>query len=172
MCVCIYIYIRDRMLTCQHHSTRGNWPPGKFSCQVERRYHSWDSNRQPLPWDLGISPPSSNSLGSSRTVKEYWSRYCSSSVLRHIWSYKEISYYPTTVFGVIYYFWSQMLCFRGCYFFWFFFWLEICLQWSPICSNVLITYGPWYTCDLTVYAHWLQLSYDKLSLKIVILWAL
>ena len=36
-------------------------------CQVERRLHNWESNRQPLPWDLGISPPSSNSLGSSRT---------------------------------------------------------------------------------------------------------
>ena len=35
--------------------------------QVERRFHSRDSNRQPLPWDLGISPPSSNSLRSSRT---------------------------------------------------------------------------------------------------------
>ena len=36
-------------------------------CQVERRFHNRESNRQPLPWDLGISPPSSSSLGSSRT---------------------------------------------------------------------------------------------------------
>ena len=35
---------------------------------VERRFHSQDSNRQPLPWDLGISPPSSDSLRSSRTL--------------------------------------------------------------------------------------------------------
>ena len=37
-------------------------------CQVERRFHSQESNRQPLPWDLGISPLSSSSLGSSRTI--------------------------------------------------------------------------------------------------------
>ena len=35
--------------------------------QVERTFHSWESNRQPFPRDLGISPPSSSSLGSSRT---------------------------------------------------------------------------------------------------------
>ena len=35
--------------------------------QVKRRFHSPDSNHQPLPWDLGISPPSSVSLRSSRT---------------------------------------------------------------------------------------------------------
>ena len=37
--------------------------------QVERKFHSQDSNRQPLPWNLGISPPSSNSLRSSRTIR-------------------------------------------------------------------------------------------------------
>ena len=35
--------------------------------QVERRFHIRELNRQPLPWDLGISPPSSNCLGSHRT---------------------------------------------------------------------------------------------------------
>lgn len=36
-------------------------------CQVQWRFHSRDSNRQPLSWDLSISPPSPNSLGSTRT---------------------------------------------------------------------------------------------------------
>ena len=31
-------------------------------CQVERRFHSRELNRQPRPRDSGISPPSSNSL--------------------------------------------------------------------------------------------------------------
>jgi hypothetical protein len=35
--------------------------------QVERRFHIQELNRKPLPWDLDISPPSSSSLGSSRT---------------------------------------------------------------------------------------------------------
>ena len=35
--------------------------------QVERRFHSRDSNCQPLPWDLGIPLPSPGSLRSSRT---------------------------------------------------------------------------------------------------------
>ena len=38
-----------------------------FFCQVQRRFHSWELNRQPLPWDEGISPPSSSTLGLSRT---------------------------------------------------------------------------------------------------------
>ena len=37
-------------------------------CQVERRFHSRESNRRPLSWDLDISPPSSGSLGSSSFV--------------------------------------------------------------------------------------------------------
>ena len=37
-------------------------------CQVERRLHSRESYRQPLPKDLGISPPSPNNLRSSRTI--------------------------------------------------------------------------------------------------------
>ena len=37
--------------------------------QVERRFHSWESNRQPLPWGLGISLSSSSSLGS------YWTQF-------------------------------------------------------------------------------------------------
>ena len=45
-----------RLITCQ------------VFCQVERRFHNRESNRQPRPWDLGISrPSSSSSLGSSRT---------------------------------------------------------------------------------------------------------
>ena len=36
--------------------------------QVERRLHSHDLNRRPLSWDLGISPPSSGSLWSSRSM--------------------------------------------------------------------------------------------------------
>ena len=35
--------------------------------QVERRFHSRDSNCQPFPWDLGIPLPSPGSLRSSRT---------------------------------------------------------------------------------------------------------
>jgi hypothetical protein len=34
--------------------------------QVERRFHSQESNRQPLPLDLSISPSSFSSLRSSR----------------------------------------------------------------------------------------------------------
>ena len=36
--------------------------------QVDMRFHSRESNHQPLPWELGICPPSSNNLGSSRTI--------------------------------------------------------------------------------------------------------
>ena len=39
-----------------------------FFCQVERRFHIRELNRQPLPRDLGISPPSSSSLGLSHTT--------------------------------------------------------------------------------------------------------
>ena len=69
-CVCLFISLFwDRRSTSQHQSTRGSWPPGKFSCQVERRFHRHESNRQPLPWNLGISPPSSsNLLESSQTI--------------------------------------------------------------------------------------------------------
>jgi hypothetical protein len=38
-------------------------------CQVKRRFHSRALKRQPLPWDLGISPPSSCSLGSFHIVE-------------------------------------------------------------------------------------------------------
>ena len=63
----IIFYFWDRRPACQHQSIGGNWPSCKLFCQVERRFHSWESNRQPLPWDLDISPPSSSCLGSSRT---------------------------------------------------------------------------------------------------------
>ena len=44
-------------------------------CQVERRFHSRESNRQPLPWYLGISPSSSNSLGPSWTKSNLFSTH-------------------------------------------------------------------------------------------------
>ena len=37
-------------------------------CQLERRFSNRESNRHPLPRDLGISPPSFSSLGWSRTM--------------------------------------------------------------------------------------------------------
>ena len=37
--------------------------------QVERRFHNRELNRQPLPRNLGISPPPSSSLGLSRTIR-------------------------------------------------------------------------------------------------------
>ena len=64
----ILLNLRDRWPTGQRQSLGGNWPPSKFLCQVERRFHSQESNRQPFPWDLGISPPSLISSGSSRTI--------------------------------------------------------------------------------------------------------
>ena len=51
------IFISKRQLT--------TW---KVFRQVERRFHNQISIRQPLPWDLGMSPPSSSSLGPSRTT--------------------------------------------------------------------------------------------------------
>ena len=45
----------------------GSWLLGKLFCQVERRFHSWESNRRSLPWGLGSSPSSSSSLGLSWT---------------------------------------------------------------------------------------------------------
>jgi hypothetical protein len=52
----------------QSRSTGGSWSFGKFCCHVKRRCHSRELNRRPLPWDLGVSPPSSSSLGSSKLV--------------------------------------------------------------------------------------------------------
>ena len=37
-------------------------------CQVQRRFHNRESNNQLFSWDLSIFPPSSSSLGSSRTL--------------------------------------------------------------------------------------------------------
>ena len=65
----LFIFFGDRRSTYQHQSIVGSLPPDKFFCQVERRFHSREWNIQPLPWDLGISPPSSSSLGLSRTMK-------------------------------------------------------------------------------------------------------
>ena len=46
--------------------------PTPSFCQVERRFHSREVNRQPLPLDLGISPPSSSSL---RSCLGPWSEF-------------------------------------------------------------------------------------------------
>jgi hypothetical protein len=44
-----------------------------FGCQVGRRFRSRELNRQYFPSDLGISSPSSNNLGSSRTtLRMFW----------------------------------------------------------------------------------------------------
>lgn len=37
-------------------------------CQVKRKFHDGGSNHQPFPWELGVSLPSSSSLGLSRTI--------------------------------------------------------------------------------------------------------
>jgi hypothetical protein len=60
-----FVFLRQKVdMPASKHI--GSWSPGKFVCQVKRRFHSWELDRQPFPWDLGISPPSSSSLGSSR----------------------------------------------------------------------------------------------------------
>ena len=43
----------------------------QVSRHVERRFHSRESNCQPLPWDLGMSPLSFGSLGSSRSTSTH-----------------------------------------------------------------------------------------------------
>ena len=68
--------------TCQHQSTWGSLPPDKFF--VKRRFHSRESNRQPLPWNLGISPPSSSSLGSSRTTYQWFPLLLSTYRIRNL----------------------------------------------------------------------------------------
>jgi hypothetical protein len=57
--------INDDMPTPKH---KRQLTTCQVSCQVERIFYSLESNRQPLPWDLGISPSSSNSSRSSRTI--------------------------------------------------------------------------------------------------------
>ena len=49
--------------------TEGQHADANF-CQVERRFHNRESNRQPLPLDLGIFPPSSSSLRSSKNIEQ------------------------------------------------------------------------------------------------------
>ena len=56
------------MSTPKHMGHMITW---QVLCVVERRFHRQESNRQPLPRDLGISPPSSSSLGSSSTKYIY-----------------------------------------------------------------------------------------------------
>jgi hypothetical protein len=62
----IFIFLRQKanMPTPKHMMQLTTW---QVLCQVERRIYDRESNRQPLPWDLGISPPSSNNLGSCWT---------------------------------------------------------------------------------------------------------
>ena len=64
---CFFFFFGDVRSTCQCQSIRGNWPPDMFFYQIEGRFHSRESNRQPLPWELGISPSPSNSLRPSWT---------------------------------------------------------------------------------------------------------
>ena len=52
--------------------------------QVERSFHNWKSNRQPLPWNLGISPSSFGNLGSSRSWDMQFPMW-SNSQQSHLW---------------------------------------------------------------------------------------
>ena len=65
---CIYFIFERKKADKPVPKHRRQWTTWQIFCQVERRFHSHESNRQPLPWDLGISPPSSGSSGSSRTM--------------------------------------------------------------------------------------------------------
>ena len=60
-------------------------------CRVERRFHRWDLNHQPLPWDLGISLPSSDSLRSSRTSLWFFLPGCVVAKELRCWSTHEIN---------------------------------------------------------------------------------
>ena len=51
---------KSNMPTPKHTRQLTTW---QVFCQVERKFQSRELNRQPLPWDLGISPLSSSSLG-------------------------------------------------------------------------------------------------------------
>ena len=61
-----FLRLKANMRVPKHMRQLTTW---QVFYQVERRFHSWELNRQPLPWDLGISPPSSCSVGSFQTVK-------------------------------------------------------------------------------------------------------
>ena len=72
--VCVYIYIYNINIFLRQNA---NMPMSKHMRQLtikqvfyqeERTFHSQESNRQTLSWDLGISQPSSGSLGSSWTI--------------------------------------------------------------------------------------------------------
>ena len=69
-CCCLFVFVfvffwqeADRLLP-KHMRQLSIW---RAFCQVERRFNSRELNRQPLPWDLGISLSSSNILESSWT---------------------------------------------------------------------------------------------------------
>ena len=71
-----------RQANAKHRRQLTTW---QVFCQVERRFHSRDSNRQSLPWDLGIPLPSPGSLRPSRTrfsIDSYWSNF-SGLIRRH-----------------------------------------------------------------------------------------
>ena len=62
----LFFFLRQKanMPAPKHRRQLTTW---QGLCQVERRFHNQELNCQLLSWDLGISPPSSNNLGSSRT---------------------------------------------------------------------------------------------------------
>ena len=66
-CIHFYFFLRQKAdrPTPKHRRQFTTWQVFR---QVERRFHSRDSNRQPLPWDLGIPLPSPGSLRSSRII--------------------------------------------------------------------------------------------------------
>ena len=57
---CVFFWRKADRLAPKHMRRLTTW---KVLCEVEGRFHNRESNHQPLPWDLSISPPSSNSLG-------------------------------------------------------------------------------------------------------------
>ena len=92
MCFSIFIFYlfgetEGRQANAKHRRQLTTWQVFR---QVERRFHSQDSNRQPLPWDLGIPLSSPSSLRSSRTTsvcfsdaQEIWDRHLKNVVVNH-----------------------------------------------------------------------------------------
>ena len=61
-----FFFCWDRRPIGQRQSIGGHWPLDMVLSSREQIPQCRESNYQSLPWDLGISPPSSRSLGSSR----------------------------------------------------------------------------------------------------------
>ena len=61
-----FVFMRQKadMPSPKHIRHLTTWPT---FCQAERMFHNRELNHQPLPSNLGISPPSSSSLGLSPT---------------------------------------------------------------------------------------------------------